>query len=75
MYVGQIVIEQFFISTDISQELLILLEVRLHSLDFPQTLNIFPLLVFPELLNITPHLSAVSTGTLHHLHMMNTHKL
>lgn len=35
------VIEQFFISTDISQELLILLEVKLHSLDFPQTLNIF----------------------------------
>lgn len=34
---GQIVIEQFFIFTDINLELLILLEVKQHSVDFPHS--------------------------------------
>lgn len=71
---GEKVKEQFFIFTDINQELLISLEVKQHSVDVPQTLCSFPFLVFSELPNITPHLSAVLTATLHHLHMMNSHK-
>lgn len=71
---GQKVIEQFFTFADINLELLLSLGVKQQSVDVPQTLSSFPFLVFSELLKITPHLLAVFTVTLHHLHLMNTHK-